>query len=108
MSCMGRILLAGLLTILTGAGCCTASDALATAAQGNTRDWRIVRSKMVPLLPDQQVEVGDKTWTLKGLWDNRLASFIVKARAIEAGLAEDKTFDVVTAAKEEGLTQAPR
>jgi hypothetical protein len=105
---MGRIFLAGLLTILTGVGCCTTSDALTTAAKGNTRDLRIIRSKMVPLLPEQEVEVGDKTWTLRGLWDNRMASFIVKARSIEAGLAEDKTFDTVQAAKEEGLTQEPR
>lgn len=90
------------------AGCCTPNDALKRAASGNTRDLRLIRSEVITQLPTTEVEIGDKTWTLRGLWDNRIAAFLVRARAIEAGLADDKSFDTKQAAKEEGVTTTPR
>ena len=90
------------------AGCCTTTDALKAAAKGNTRDLRILRTQVVTQLPTDEIEVGGKMWTVRGIWDNRIASFIVKARSIEAGLAKDKSFDVKQASEEEGVTKTPR
>lgn len=89
-------------------GCFTTSEATLAAAKGNTRDLRTVRAKLVPMLPEGDVEIIDKTWTIRGLWDNRIAAMIVRARSIEAGLTNDKSFDTTTAANEEGVTKEPR
>ena len=107
---MRRALTALALTILVLSciGCFSASDATLTAAKGNTRDLRTIRKQVIPMLPVGEVPVGTETWTIRGLWDNRIATMIVRSRSIEAGITGDKAFDTTTAAGEEGVTKEPR
>lgn len=107
---MRRFLTACALAALTLAalGCCSTSDAMQKAAEGTIRDLRIVRQEVVTKLPDGEVEVGGKTWTVRGLWDNRVGAMIVRERSIVAGLKGDKDFDTTKAASEEGVTKEPR
>ncbi len=93
---------------LASLGCCGTDDAIKHAAEASIRDLRSLRSELVPLLPEQSIEVGDKTWTLRGLWDNRLGAMVVRERSLLAGLTTDRSFDTETVAREEGVTQEPR
>ncbi len=95
-------------SMLVSLGCCATLDSTITAAKGSVRDLRTVRAKVVPMLPIDDVKIGNQTWTVRGLWDNRLAAMIVRERSIVAGLTGDKTFDVRAASAEEGVTQEPR
>lgn len=95
-------------SMLASLGCCGTYDATKIAAQGTIRDLRIVRKQVVTQLPDGEVQVGGKTWTVRGLWDNRLGSMIARERSIIAGLDRDKTFDIVKVATDEGVTKEPR
>ena len=107
---MRRFLLACALAVSTLAvlGCASTDDATRKAALGTIRDLRIIRAKVIPQLPDGNVEVGTKTWTTRGLWDNRLGAMIVRERSIVAGIEGDKTFDTIKVAAEEGVTKEPR
>ena len=107
---MRRFLIACVLvaSTLAAVGCSTTDDAIRKAAQGTIRDLRIVREQVVTQLPDGNVEVGGKTWTVRGLWDNRLGAMIVRERSIVAGIDGDKTFDTIKVATEEGVTVEPR
>jgi hypothetical protein len=107
---MRRFLIACVLAVLTLAavGCHSTDDATRKAALGTIRDLRVVRSQVVTQLPDGDVMVGGKTWTVRGLWDNRLAAMIVRERSIVAGIDGDKKFSTAKAATEEGVTKEPR
>ena len=107
---MRRFLLACVLvaSTLVSLGCCATLDATKRAALGTIRDLRTIRAEVIPQLPDGDVEIGAKTWTLRGLWDNRLGAMIVRERSIVAGIESDKSFDIFMVAKEEGVTTEPR
>ena len=107
---MRRFLLAFALvaSTLAAVGCSTTDDATRKAALGTIRDLRIIRAEVIPQIPNGDVEIGGKTWTKHGLWDNRLGSMIVRERSIVAGIDGDKSFDTATTATEEGVTKEPR
>lgn len=94
--------------MLVSLGCCSTDDAIKTAVEGTIRDLRIVRKQVVTMLPDEDVTVGGKVWTLRGLWDNRLGAMIVRERSIVAGLDGDKEFSTKKVTTEEGVTKEPR
>ena len=94
--------------MLASVGCLSIDDSIRKAASGTIRDLRIVRAEVVSQLPYGEVVIGDKTWTLRGIWDNRLAAMIVRERSIVAGIDKDKSFDTVKVSKEEGVTKEPR
>lgn len=107
---MRRILIAGVLVVSTLAtlGCCSTVEATKKAAQGTIRDLRIIRAEVITQIPNAEIQIGGKTWTAHGLWDNRLGAMIVRERSIVAGLDGDRAFDTAQASSEEGVTQEPR
>ena len=107
---MRRLLTACVLVVsmLGGLGCHSITESTIKSAKVTLQQLRTVRSEVVPMLSTDPVEIGTKTWTVRGLWDNRLAGMIVNARSTIAGMKRDKGFDTVRAAGEEGVTKEPR
>lgn len=94
--------------MLVSLGCCTTDESITTAVDGTIRDLRIIRAQVIPQIPDGEIKIGDKTWTIHGLWDNRIGAMIVRERSIAAGLVSDKKFSTEKVTTEEGVTKEPR
>ncbi len=91
------------------AGCCTpqvVTDKTLKAAEGNLNSLEIMQKEIPPLLSDETVEDradNPNKRTVRAFWAKRLASYVVRARSVVAGLKVDKDFSVLTEAEKEGL-----
>ena len=91
------------------AGCCTpqvVTDKTLVAAEGTLNSLEIMQREIPPLLSDEVVEVradNPNKRTVRAFWVKRIASYIVRARSVVAGLKVDKDFSVLTEAEKEGL-----
>lgn len=90
------------LVLVTLAGCCTPAivqEKTLAAAEGNLASLQKMRAELPPILNDDAVIEGTDH-TPRSLWAQRLKAYIVRAKAIIAGLKNDKSFSVKAAAEE--------
>jgi hypothetical protein len=80
-----------ILGLLVLVGCKSVPPEVKTAIEGDVASWRLVKKDLVQTMP-----AGEE----RDRWMLRLASFITRARSLEAW-AKDEEFDTVAAVKEE-------
>lgn len=73
-------------------GCASVPDKVKDSLAGDLRDWRLVKRDLVQAMP----EGPERT-----LWLDRMAAFIVRARANVAWANGDNSFSTINALQEE-------
>lgn len=103
---MRKVIVAAALAL---AGCGTpqvVTDATLRAAEGNLNSLELMQRELPPLLPDDVVEDrpdNPNRRSVRAFWARRLASYVVRARSVVAGLKGDKGFSARAEAEKEGL-----
>lgn len=73
-------------------GCSSVPDKVKDSLAGDLRDWRLVKKDLVQTMPE-----GPE----RNLWLERMAAFIVRARANVAWANDDDSFSTINALQEE-------